>query len=203
MGRKASIPVVVDGAHAFAQFPIDRKDLGCDFYGASLHKWLMAPMGTGLLFIAKPKIEQIWPLMAAPPESNDNIRKFEEIGTHPAAPHNAIAEAIEFHELIGAERKFARLLYLRDRWSSPLRENKKFKFHSPMGSDRCVLTTVEIEGLEHDKLAGWLLDKKGIVVTGIAHPLFKGIRVTPSVYTTLGELDRFSEAMLEAATKGI
>jgi len=106
--RAKGIEVIVDGAHAYAHFPFTRDALDCDYYGTSLHKWLLAPHGTGFLYVRKEKIPKIYPLMAAPPEMDANIRKFEEIGTHPAANHNAIAEALTFHEAIGAERKAAR-----------------------------------------------------------------------------------------------
>ena len=96
MARARGIEVIVDGAHAFAHFPFTRDDLDCDYYGTSLHKWLTAPIGTGFLYVRREKVEKIWPMMAAPPEMNANIRKFEEIGTHPAANHNAIAEALNF-----------------------------------------------------------------------------------------------------------
>src|SRR5438094_1713567 len=120
MARARGIEVIVDGAHAFAHFPFTRDDLDCDYYGTSLHKWLTAPIGTGFLYVRREKIEKIWPMMAAPPEMNANIRKFEEIGTHPAANHNAIAEALNFYEAIGPERKAARLRFLRDRWAKRL-----------------------------------------------------------------------------------
>ena len=120
MARERNIEVFVDGAHAFAHFPFKRDDLECDYYGVSLHKWLFAPIGTGFLYVRKDKIKKIWPLMAAPPAMDNDIRKFEEIGTHPAANHNAIAAAIEFHRGLGAERKAARLRWLRDRWARRL-----------------------------------------------------------------------------------
>src|SRR5881409_465263 len=116
LGRARGIEVIVDGAHAYAHFPFNRDELDCDYYGTSLHKWLTAPIGTGFLYVRREKIERLWPLMAAPAEMKTNARKFEEIGTHPAANHNAIAEALTFHESIGPERKIARLRYLRDRW---------------------------------------------------------------------------------------
>src|SRR5258708_19106264 len=93
--------VLVEGAQAYAQFPSKPDELDCDYYGPSLHKWLTAPIGTGFLYVRKEKIAKIWPMMAAPPEMNGNIRKIEEIGTHPAAKHNAIAEAVNFYEQIG------------------------------------------------------------------------------------------------------
>ncbi|MBS1708059.1 MAG: aminotransferase class V-fold PLP-dependent enzyme [Armatimonadetes bacterium] len=204
LGNKHGIPVIVDGAHAFAQFPITRDALDCDYYGTSLHKWLLAPVGTGMLYVRKPKIAGLWPLMAATDKQDADIRKFEEIGTHPAANHNAIAEALTFTEIIGLERKAARLRYLRSRWADPLRDEKKVVFHTNLSPEfSCGLTTVEIKGLTAADLSNWLLEKKGIFTVGITHDQFQGIRVTPNVYTTLDEIDRFGEAMLEAARKGI
>ena len=111
LGRERGIEVIVDGAHAFAHFPFKQADLDCDYYGTSLHKWLLAPHGTGFLYVRKSKIGKLWPLMAADKKQDNDIRKFEEIGTHPAANHNAISEALTFHEGIGSERKAARLRF--------------------------------------------------------------------------------------------
>ncbi len=202
LGRKRGIPVIVDGAHAFAQFPFSRDDFNCDYYGTSLHKWLMAPIGTGFLYVRKEKIEGLWPMMPAGATQSKDIRKFEEIGTHPAANHNAIGEALTFHEMIGVERKAARLRYLRSRWADAIQDMPNAEFHTNLKFS-CGLSTVEIKGIDPGALASWLFDKKSIFVTGIGHPSFKGIRVTPNVYTTLGEIDRFKNAMVEAATKGI
>ena len=204
LGRKHGIPVVVDGAHAFAHFPFTRDELGCDYFGTSLHKWLMAPIGTGMLYVRREKIEPLWALMAPDPSQDKDIRKFEEIGTHQAAVHNAIGEALTFHEMLGAERKSARLRYLRSRWTSRLQELKNVKFHTNLHPEfSCGICTVEIDGIKVGDLASWLETKHKIVVTGIEHPQFHGIRVSPSVYTTVGEIDRFGDAMVTAATTGI
>src|SRR6185503_14647746 len=117
MARARGIKTIVDGAHAFAHFPFTLADLECDYYGTSLHKWLLAPVGTGFLYVRRPLIKDHWPLTPANESRAADIRKFEEIGTHPAAMHNAIAEALEFHHSIGGERKAARLRYLRNRWA--------------------------------------------------------------------------------------
>ena len=106
MGRERGIEVIVDGAHSFAQFPFKHEDLDCDYFGTSLHKWLLAPIGTGMLYVRKSKIPKIWPLMPADSTLQEDIRKFEQIGTHPASQRNAITEALNFHESIGADRKF-------------------------------------------------------------------------------------------------
>ena len=196
MARARGIEVIVDGAHAYAQFPFTHADLDCDYYGTSLHKWLLAPHGTGFLYVRKSKIPKIWPMMAAPESMNGNIRKFEEIGTHPAANHNAIAEALAFHESIGAERKAARLRFLRDRWMKRLDGKPRvtlFTSYDPQMS--CALSTVGIAGLEPGKIAEYLWAKRRILVTPIVHAEFQGLRITPNVYTTLREVDTFAEAM--------
>ncbi len=204
LARSRGIDTIVDGAHAFAHFPFKRDDLECDYYGTSLHKWLLAPHGTGFLYARRDKIEKIWPLMAAPEGMNANIRKFEEIGTHPAANHNAIAEALTFHNGIGPERKAARLRYLRDRWMKRLdgqRGVKLYTSYDPAMS--CGLANVGIEGVEPGALTQHLWKTRRIIVTSIGHPACTGIRVTPNVYTTLAEIDRFAEAMEEVILKGL
>jgi isopenicillin-N epimerase len=204
LGKRRGIPVIVDGAHAFAQFPFSRDQFDCDYFGTSLHKWLMAPMGTGFLSVRKDKIEGLWPLMASEATQAKDIRKYEEIGTHPAANHNAIGEALTFHELIGVERKAARFRYMRSRWTDRLREEKKVVFHTNLdAAHSCAITTVEIQGIKPPELGAWLLAKHGVYVTSIGHPRFGGIRVTPNVYSTIEEIDRFGDAMLMAARKGI
>jgi len=204
LGAARGIPVIVDGAHAFAHLPFKHKDLECEYYGTSLHKWLMAPVGTGMLYVKRDRIPRLWPLMAATAEQEKDIRKFEEIGTHPAANHNAIAEAVTFHELIGPERKTARLRYVRARWIDRIREEPRVRFHTNLNPEHsCGLTTVEIRGIEPAKLVEWMWDKHRIFVTPITHEDFKGIRVTPNVYTTLTEIDRFADAMILAARQGV
>ena len=203
--RPKGIEVFVDGAHAFAHFPFTRDQLACDYYGTSLHKWLFAPIGTGFLYVRRDKIPRLWPLMAAPKEMDANIRKYEEIGTHPAANHNAIAAALAFHRGIGAERKVARLRYLRDRWAKALLAGSdRVRVLTPLeGPDAGGIALFHVEGIEGTKLGEWLMREHRIVTTPIKHSEFEGIRITPSVYTTLDEVDRFSELVLGAIRKGI
>ena len=205
LARPLGIQVFVDGAHAYAHFPFTRDDLGCDYYGTSLHKWLLAPVGTGFLYVRRDRIRSLWPLMAAPPEMDENIRKYEEIGTHPAANHNAISAALAFHRAIGAERKIARLRYLRDRWAKRLvAESDRVKVLTPLDSPYAgAIGFFTVAGMNTDKLYGWLLEKNKIVTTPITHPEFKGIRITPNVYTTVDEVDLFTEKVLEAVKKGV
>ena len=203
--RPRGIEVLVDGAHAFGHFPFKRDDLGADYYGTSLHKWLLAPVGTGFLYVRKEKIKKLWPLMAAAKAQDEDIRKFEEIGTHPAANHNAISAAMAFHRGIGADRKIARLRYLRDRWAKRLaKESPRVKILTPLDSKYSgAIGLVSIDGLDFGKLSVWLMEKHRIVNTPILHDEFTGLRITPNVYTTLDEIDVFAEKMTEAIKKGI
>lgn len=204
MARKRGIPVIVDGAHTFAHFDFTQKDLDCDYYATSLHKWLCAPHGTGLLYVKRDKIAGLWPMMAAPEKMDDDIRKFEEIGTHPAANYLAVAEALTFHEGIGAARKAARLRYLRDRWARRLLEHDRVRLHTSLKPEfSCALATVQIEGVDSGELMQHLWQRYRIIVTAIKHPEFQGIRVTPNVYTTLEEIDRFADAMETVIKEGL
>ncbi len=204
MARRKSIPVIVDGAHALAHFAFRLTDLACDYYGVSLHKWLFAPHGTGLLYVRRDKIKGLWPMMAAGPELDDNIRKFEEIGTHPAANFLAIGEALTFHQAIGDARKEARLRLLRDTWAQRLLATGKARLHTSLRPGfSCGIGTVQIEGVDSAKLAEHLWDKHHIVTTAIKHDEFEGLRVTASVYTTMEELDRFCSAVERVVTHGL
>src|SRR6266550_3134086 len=204
LGRARGIEVIVDGAHAYAHFPFTRDELDCDYYGTSLHKWLTAPIGTGFLYVRRAKIAKIWPMMAAPPEMNENIRKFEEIGTHPAANHNAIVEALDFLDGIGPERKAARLRFLRDRWAKRLERVPGVKLLTPYDpAQSCGLASFTPGQLDVGKLAGFMFDRHRIIVTPIAHPEFNCLRITPNVYTTLAEVDRFADVMEEVLRKGL
>lgn len=204
VGARRGVPVIVDGAHAFAQFPFQHSDLACEYYGVSLHKWLMAPVGTGMLFVKRERIAGVWPLMAANEPQTNDIRKFEEIGTHPAANHNAIGEALTFHEMIGAQRKAGRFRYLRSLWTEPLQAERNVRFSTNLAPEHsCALTTVEIAGVTPVELADWLFKKHHIFVTTIDTPPVRGIRVTPNVYTTRQEIERFRDAMVDAARNGI
>jgi isopenicillin-N epimerase len=205
MARARGIRTIVDGAHAGAQFPFKLHDLECDTYGVSLHKWLLAPLGTGILFVKRDLIERIWPLQAAPATSNTDIRKYEEIGTAPAAVKAAIADALAFHQAIGADRKAARLFYLTSRWGNALKSHPRIRIHSSMkAGETWGVGAVGIDGMEPAKITSFLWDKYRIIVAGLAGGQlpaqrydWTGIRVTPNVYTTVNEIDTFIGAMQE------
>jgi selenocysteine lyase/cysteine desulfurase len=204
MARARGIETIVDGAHSFAQFNFQQKDLGCDYFGTSLHKWLYAPKGTGMLYVKRDKIAKIWPLMAAESKQASDIRKFEEIGTHSAAPKLAIGEALLFHNGIGGKRKEARLRFLSRYWMNRLKDVPKVRFNTSFDpAQSCAIANVQIEGLNPSKVGSYLFDKHRIFTTPIIHEEFQGIRITPNVYTTLGELDRFCNVMEEIARRGL
>ncbi len=196
MARKHGITSIVDGAHAFAQVPFSFAELDCDFYGASLHKWLSAPIGTGMLYVRKDRIEKHWALMASAKSQDKDIRKFEEIGTHPAAMHNATLQALEFYEQIGAERKFARLRYLKNRWAERLSNVQGAKMLAGLDANQSgAFATIHFDTIEPGKLVDTLLAKYNIFVTPIVAPFLSGIRVSANVYTSPAEIDRFCEAV--------
>jgi selenocysteine lyase/cysteine desulfurase len=211
LARGRGILTVVDGAHALAQFPFKLRDLEMDYYGVSLHKWLLAPTGTGLLYVRRDKIASTWPLQAAPTRDDNDIRKFEAIGTHPAGIRAGIAEALAFHQAIGAERKAARLRYLTLRWANALKPNPRIKIHSSMlPGETWGLALVGIEGVDARALSQFMMDKYRIVINAIVAgdypgPQFPytGLRVTPNVYTTLEEVDTFVEAMQDVLKNGL
>jgi isopenicillin-N epimerase len=204
MARAKGIETIVDGAHSFAQFDFQQKDLGCDYFGTSLHKWLFAPKGTGLLYVKRDKIEKLWPLMAAESKQSNDIRKFEEIGTHSAAPRLAIGEAMLFHNSIGGKRKEARLRYLSRYWMNRLKDVPKIRFNTSFDPKQsCAIANVEVVGIEPTAIGAYLFNKHRIFTTPILHEEFKGLRITPNVYTTLGELDRFCNEVERIAQKGI
>jgi selenocysteine lyase/cysteine desulfurase len=204
MGRARGIEVIVDGAHAFAQFPFKQADLECDYYGTSLHKWVLAPIGTGMLYVKRSKIRQIWPMMAAPDSMGNDIRKFEEIGTHPTSQRGAITEALNFHDSIGGERKAERFRYLRKRWSNRLRELPSVKIlNSEDPEQSCAIGFVSVDGFDAPKLATYLWEKHRIWTVAIVTPgEYQGLRITPNVYTTLEEIDTFADVMEKIIRRG-
>lgn len=194
--RERGIVTIVDGAHAFAHFPYSLRALGCDYYGVSLHKWLMAPVGTGFLYVRRDRIAGHWGLQPTNVSRRSDIRKFEEIGTHPAANHDAIAEALSFHRGIGVKRKHARLVRLRRYWSDALRADSRVHFLTPEAeTESGAIGVFHVDGLEPAAIVGPLWERWRILATPIVHPQFRGVRITPSVYTTFDELDTFVGAM--------
>jgi isopenicillin-N epimerase len=205
LARPRGIKVFVDGAHAFAHFPFTRDGLECDFYGTSLHKWLHAPIGVGFLYVKREEIPGLWSLFGSRADQVASITKYEEIGTHPQANFNAVSTALAFHHTLGADRKIARLRWLRDRWAQALLGvSDRVSLRTALGPEAGgAIALVSVEGLDARALGGWLLSKHQIVTTPIVHPQFSGLRITPNIYTQPRELDVFVDRMTTAIRRGI
>ena len=201
MAHSKGVEVMVDGAHAFAQFRFSLRDLNCDYYGASLHKWLSAPLGAGLLYIKKEKIPKIWPLFAEGKlDDPQDIRKLNHTGTHPVHTDLAVLNAIEYYKRLGPERKEARLRYLQHYWTSKVRDLPNVMVNSPADQNRhCAVGNVGIQNMDPHELAKTLLDKYRIWTVAINRPGVLGVRVTPNVFTTTEELDALVKALKELA----
>ena len=203
MAHTRNIPVIVDGAHAFNHFPYKLSDLDCDYYGTSLHKWTCAPVGTGFLYVRKSRIAKTWALMASSEKQDNDIRKFEEIGTHPAANHDAISEALMFNENIGVDRKAARLRYLRNRWADRLAEHAKVKIlHSPDPAQSCGIGFLSFQEVDARMVHDALWTKYRIATALMAHSEYTGLRVTPHIYSTVRDVDFFSECVARELRNG-
>jgi len=212
LARSKGIVTIVDGAHALGQFPFKLRDLECDAYGVSLHKWLLAPIGNGLLYVRKEMIPRFWPLQAAPEQQDDDIRKFEAIGTHPWAIRAALGEALAYHQAIGGDRKAARLRYLTLRWANALKKYPRIKILTDLSepAQAWAIGAVTIEGIDVGDLSKFLMDRYRIVVVGLkggAPPNqvfdYQCLRVSPNIYTTLEEIDTFVTAMEDALKNGV
>jgi selenocysteine lyase/cysteine desulfurase len=205
MARSLGIQTIVDGAHAFAHFPYTYEDLGCDYYGTSLHKWLNAPFGSGFLFVRKDRIPVIWPLMAAPPQLDHNIRKFEQVGTQPVANQNAIGQAIDFTQSIGIERKAARLRYLKKLWMDQVRDLPGVSLlTSPLDQFSCGIGALKMKDIGAEKLTHFLQHRYRVHVRPRFVPgEWEGIRITPNVFTTPEEIQYLVKGITHAATKGL
>ena len=196
------IEVIVDGAHAFGHFEFNISDLGVDYYGTSLHKWMSAPFGSGMLYIRKEKIEKLWPLFGAPADfDTKDIRKFEHLGTRSFPTELAIGQAIDFHNGIGAKRKEERLRFLKNYWAAKVLEIPGVKMNTSLDpSQSCAIGNMTIEGKDPADLHNHLMNKWQIYTVTIKHEEFSGIRVTPHVYTTLNDLDLFVKGVQDFVT---
>jgi selenocysteine lyase/cysteine desulfurase len=205
MAHARGIEVVVDGAQSFGQFDFKLADLDCDYFGTSLHKWLMAPKGTGLLYVRRDRIADTWPLLPPPSELQDDVRKFEALGTIPATSL-AIGEAITFHSGIGGKRIEERLRYLTRYWADRLQAHPKIQFMTAFDpAMSCAIATVDIEGADPSALLDHLWEEHRIRV---ANPTpraenIRGVRVSPGLQTTLGELNVFCDVMEGIAENGL
>jgi len=190
------IEIILDGAHSFAHLDFSLQDLDCDYFGTSLHKWLGAPFGTGMLFVKKEKIKKIYPLMAAPKSQEKDIRKFENLGTRSFAIEQAIAQAIHFHKKIGIKRKEARLFHLSEYWTKAVKNIPGISIGTSTDKKfACAISLLQIAHLSPYKIAHSLQSKYKIHAVAIDIQNVRGVRITPNVYTLKKELDQLIEAI--------
>lgn len=196
MAHARGVEVCVDGAHAVAHFKFNISDLNCDYYGSSLHKWLSTPLGAGLLYVKKEKIPGVWPLIIGGELDPFKMQRISHMGTHPAHTTLTISDAIDYYNMIGAERKEARLRYLQVYWTSRVRKLPRIILNTPEDPNRaCGIANVGIEGIQPKELAKRLMDEYKIFTVGIDSANVYGCRITPNVYTTTDELDVFINAL--------
>ena len=202
MAHDHGVEVLVDGAHCAGHIAVNIADLNCDYYASSLHKWLSSPLGAGILYVSSPKIPKIWPLLAEHDRESSDITRLNHIGTHPVHTDLAIADAMDYLEKIGMERKERRLRYLQRYWSQPLREIRGIVVNTPEAPERsCGIGNVGIKNMNPEVLAKTLLIEYGIFTVAIDNAGVHGCRITPNIYTTTEELDRFIKAMTSLADR--
>ena len=201
MAHSYNIDVLVDGAHCVGHINVDIKDLNCDYYGSSLHKWLSAPLGTGLLFVKKEKISKIEPILAGHVHQRDNIMRLNHIGTHPVHSDLAINDAIDYLESIGIERKQNRLRYIQRYWSDKLRFKNNIIINTPTEIQRsCGIANIGLKNKTPDELSKILFNEYSIFTVAIDYANVKGCRITPNIYTNEEELDYFVESIIKIAS---
>ncbi|HRW75132.1 MAG TPA: aminotransferase class V-fold PLP-dependent enzyme, partial [Saprospiraceae bacterium] len=199
--RKKNILVVIDGAHSFAHLDYSVPDLGGDYFGTSLHKWLSAPFGSGFLWVKKERIAETWPLFASQEPRSEDIRKFEALGTRSFPIEHAVGEAIDFQLLIGNRRKQKRLWYLKNYWTSQVQDLPGVSIGTPVSSDWSgAIALLQIEGKEPSEISQALWKDHKIHTVAIVWENIKGVRITPHVYTSLRDLDLLVKAIRQIAS---
>jgi selenocysteine lyase/cysteine desulfurase len=198
MAHAHGVPVMVDAAHTFAHLDYRLPDLHCDYYGASLHKRLATPLGAGILYVRRDRIEKLWPIYGDESVAADDIRKFNHTGTHPVHTDLTIERALAFHEMIGSARKEARLRYLQQYWTRQVGGLTKIVMNTPSDGKRCcAIANVGVQGIKPADLARILLEKYKVYTVAIDGAGVQGVRVTPQVYTSTAELNAFVHALKE------
>jgi selenocysteine lyase/cysteine desulfurase len=202
MAHRHGLEVICDGAHSFGLLDFAISDLDCDYFGTSLHKFLSAPIGSGMMFIKKEKISGIMPLVCNDNPKSSDIRKFESLGTRSFPIEQAIGEAINFQTGIGSKRKEERIRYLKNYWAEKVKDIPKVKIKTSLQSKySCAICGVSIDGLTPGELDAALFNDYKIHTVGIVWENISCVRITPHVYTRLQELDKLVRAIGEIATK--
>lgn len=199
--REMGIETIVDGAHSFSHVDMDVSEIGCDYYASSLHKWLGAPLGNGLLYVKKGNAERLWPLYGDTAYEDDNIMKLEHLGTRPCSDQNGIIPAVDFNLEIGKVEKSKRLKFLQMRWATELKDHKNIILNTPLGEGQSFgIANVGVKSLQPSELADILFDEHDIFTVPIDDERgIRGIRVSPNLYSTTEDIDKFIEAMLTIA----
>ncbi len=199
LARDRGIQTIVDGAQAFGHVPVDVHEMGCDYYGGSVHKYGLGPLGTGFLYVRRERIAGLWSLAPGRADRAADIRKFEDVGTHSAAPHNAVCEALRFTDSIGQVDVEARLRHLaglaREALSSVAGVTAYRPSHPDLGSS---IVTFGVEGIDPEDLTQALWSEHRIVVRAVRHPQFPGVRMSPHIYNTPEEVERVAHAVQES-----
>jgi isopenicillin-N epimerase len=206
MARQRGVDVIVDAAHSFGQCDLKMDDLGADFVGLNLHKWLGAPVGAGAMYIRESRLDAIDVMLGdeGPP---DEIDSRIHTGTTNFATVLTIPAALDFNDAVGAPHKAARVRYLRDRWVGAVRGTPGIDILTPDDPDLvAAITSFRLGGrtgtAENKAIAGELLERYGIFTvwrTGVAHG--DCVRVTPALYNTLDDVDRLVSALKEMAAR--
>ena len=196
MAHAKGVQVIVDGAHAFAHVKFRIDELDCDYYAAALHKWLSTPLGAGLLYVKKNNVKNLWPLLADGEKDINKINRLNHIGTHPVHTDLTINDCMDYYEMIGAERKQARMYFLQNYWTSKVRNLPKIIINTPAEASRsCGIANVGIEGILPADLAKRLMTEHKVFTVAIDYANVRGCRITPNLYTTTQELDSFVLAL--------
>ncbi len=202
MAKSHGIEVIVDGAHSFGLLDYKIPDLNCDYFGTSLHKFLSAPIGSGMLWIRKEKIAKIWPLLCNGDPKGTDIRKFETLGTRSFPIEQGIGEAVNFQMAIGGKRKEDRIRYLKNYWAKKVAEVPKVKIHTSFKPEySCAICGVSIDGMTPGELDSALFNTYKIHTVGIVWENISCVRITPHVYTRIQDLDKLVKAITEIADK--
>jgi selenocysteine lyase/cysteine desulfurase len=198
--HQRGIEVIADGAHTLGHFAFNVPDLGCDYFASSLHKWMSAPFGSGVLYIKKDKIKNVWALLSNNEPDGTDIRKFESLGTRSFASEMAIGAAIDFHDVMGSKRKEDRLRFLKNYWVDQLKNHPNIQFNQPASHHlSCAIANVAVKGKKPEEVSGELFSKYKIHTVAINWENIHGVRVTPNVYTSTKELDKLVAALRKIA----
>jgi selenocysteine lyase/cysteine desulfurase len=201
MAHRHGVQVMVDGAHTFGQLDFAIPELRSDYFASSLHKWLGSPLGSGILWVRRDHIGELWPTFAELAIPDTDIRRLNHTGTQPVHTILAINDALDFHESVGIRRKEARLRHLQRYWTEKVRGHPRIYLNTPSDPRRSgAIANVGITGMAPAALGQTLFDRYRIWTVAIDGAGVRGVRVTPHLFTSTAELDALVGALRELAT---